>query len=221
MKKNSLFLLDESVRCDPDPVPGVGSGAGSASGGSVRPSGLRLAGLLLRGRRRARGSGTRSDTPIRVAHLRRRRQFPQSKVLSGSLQESAQPERLPHQGKETRVRGGSERQRPVSILGYVLRFSRVDRLLPSSKSVRRGSRDCLAHHHPQPRDIVQRGKVGQRGKLGPRPRPCLQAQRSTLVYIFKVIGQAELLVRYGGVNPKDIRGMRAPFLAVGGDTMFR
>jgi len=37
----------------------------------------------------------------------------------------------------------------------------------------------------------------------------------------EVIGQAELLVRYGGVNPKDIRGMRAPFLAVGGDTMFR
>ena len=32
---------------------------------------------------------------------------------------------------------------------------------------------------------------------------------------------AEMLVRYAGVNPKDIKGMRAPFLAVGGDTMFR
>ena len=30
-----------------------------------------------------------------------------------------------------------------------------------------------------------------------------------------------MLVRYAGVNPKDITGMRAPFLAVGGDTMFR
>ena len=38
---------------------------------------------------------------------------------------------------------------------------------------------------------------------------------------FKVIGMAEMLVRYAGVNPKDITGMRAPFLAVGGDTMFR
>jgi hypothetical protein len=37
----------------------------------------------------------------------------------------------------------------------------------------------------------------------------------------QVIGQAEMLVRYAGVNPKDIKGMRAPFLAVGGDTMFR
>ena len=37
----------------------------------------------------------------------------------------------------------------------------------------------------------------------------------------EVIGEAELLVRYGGVSPKDIKGMRAPFLAVGGDTMFR
>jgi len=37
----------------------------------------------------------------------------------------------------------------------------------------------------------------------------------------KVIGQAEMLVRYAGVDPKDIKGMRAPFLAVGGDTMFR
>jgi len=36
----------------------------------------------------------------------------------------------------------------------------------------------------------------------------------------EVIGEAEMLVRYAGVNPKDIKGMRAPFLAVGGDTMF-
>jgi len=37
----------------------------------------------------------------------------------------------------------------------------------------------------------------------------------------EVIGEAEMLVRYAGVNPKDIKGMRAPFLAIGGDTMFR
>lgn len=37
----------------------------------------------------------------------------------------------------------------------------------------------------------------------------------------EVIGQAEMLVRYAGVDPKDIKGMRAPFLAIGGDTMFR
>ena len=29
-----------------------------------------------------------------------------------------------------------------------------------------------------------------------------------------------MLVRFGGVNPADIKGMRAPFLAVGGDKMF-
>lgn len=36
----------------------------------------------------------------------------------------------------------------------------------------------------------------------------------------EVIGMAEMLVRYAGVNPKDIKGMRAPFLQVGGDQMF-
>jgi len=36
----------------------------------------------------------------------------------------------------------------------------------------------------------------------------------------EVIGQAEMLVRYGGVNPEDIKGMRAPFLQTGGDNMF-
>jgi hypothetical protein len=35
----------------------------------------------------------------------------------------------------------------------------------------------------------------------------------------EVVGEAEMLVRFAGVNPKDIKGMRAPFLAVGGDTM--
>ena len=30
----------------------------------------------------------------------------------------------------------------------------------------------------------------------------------------------DILVRFGGVNPADIKGMRAPFLAVGGDKMF-
>ena len=32
----------------------------------------------------------------------------------------------------------------------------------------------------------------------------------------EVVGEAEMLVRFAGVNPKDIKGMRAPFLAVGG-----
>ena len=36
----------------------------------------------------------------------------------------------------------------------------------------------------------------------------------------EVVGEAEMLVRYAGVNPRDIKGMRAPFLAVGGDTQF-
>jgi len=36
----------------------------------------------------------------------------------------------------------------------------------------------------------------------------------------EVIGEAELLVNFAGVDPRDIKGMRAPFLAVGGDTMF-
>jgi hypothetical protein len=36
----------------------------------------------------------------------------------------------------------------------------------------------------------------------------------------EVVGEAELLVRFAGVNPADIKGMRAPFLAVGGDKMF-
>jgi hypothetical protein len=36
----------------------------------------------------------------------------------------------------------------------------------------------------------------------------------------EVVGEAEILVRFAGVNPKDIKGMRAPFLAVGGDNMF-
>jgi peptidoglycan/xylan/chitin deacetylase (PgdA/CDA1 family) len=36
----------------------------------------------------------------------------------------------------------------------------------------------------------------------------------------EVVGQAEMLVKFGGVNPQDVKGMRAPFLAVGGDRMF-
>jgi len=31
---------------------------------------------------------------------------------------------------------------------------------------------------------------------------------------------AEILVRYANVKPTDIRGMRAPFLQIGGDNMF-
>lgn len=36
----------------------------------------------------------------------------------------------------------------------------------------------------------------------------------------EVVGQAELLVQLGNVAPGDVRGMRAPFLQTGGDTMF-
>lgn len=36
----------------------------------------------------------------------------------------------------------------------------------------------------------------------------------------EVIGMAEMLVRFAGVNPQDIKGMRAPFLQIGGDAMF-
>ena len=36
----------------------------------------------------------------------------------------------------------------------------------------------------------------------------------------ELIGMAEMLVRYAGVKPEDIKGMRAPFLQIGGDKMF-
>ena len=36
----------------------------------------------------------------------------------------------------------------------------------------------------------------------------------------EVVGQAELMVQLGNVDPKDVLGMRAPFLQTGGDTMF-
>ena len=36
----------------------------------------------------------------------------------------------------------------------------------------------------------------------------------------EVFGQAEILTRFAGVDPNDIKGMRAPFLAIGGDKMF-
>ncbi len=29
-----------------------------------------------------------------------------------------------------------------------------------------------------------------------------------------------MLVQFAGVDPRDLKGMRAPFLAIGGDTMF-
>ncbi|XP_034253709.1 uncharacterized protein LOC117652726 [Thrips palmi] len=37
----------------------------------------------------------------------------------------------------------------------------------------------------------------------------------------EVAGQREILAAYGGVKQEDIRGMRAPFLAVGGNKMFK
>ena len=35
-----------------------------------------------------------------------------------------------------------------------------------------------------------------------------------------MLGQKEILSAYGGVQAEDIRGMRAPFLAIGGNNMF-
>lgn len=37
----------------------------------------------------------------------------------------------------------------------------------------------------------------------------------------EIVGQREILSAYGGVRQEDIRGMRAPFLAVGGNKMFK
>jgi hypothetical protein len=37
---------------------------------------------------------------------------------------------------------------------------------------------------------------------------------------FLFLGQADLLHKYGGVKIEDIKGMRAPFLQIGGDNMF-
>lgn len=37
----------------------------------------------------------------------------------------------------------------------------------------------------------------------------------------EVSGQREILAAYGGVKLEDVRGMRAPFLSVGGNKMFK
>ncbi|XP_050424602.1 uncharacterized protein LOC126835818 [Adelges cooleyi] len=37
----------------------------------------------------------------------------------------------------------------------------------------------------------------------------------------EIVGQREILSAYGGVRQEDVRGMRAPFLAVGGNKMFK
>lgn len=37
----------------------------------------------------------------------------------------------------------------------------------------------------------------------------------------EVAGQREILAAYGGVKLSDVRGMRAPFLSVGGNKMFK
>lgn len=37
----------------------------------------------------------------------------------------------------------------------------------------------------------------------------------------EVAGQREILAAYGGVKLEDVRGMRAPFLSVGGNKMFK
>ncbi|XP_075676890.1 uncharacterized protein LOC113790217 isoform X3 [Dermatophagoides pteronyssinus] len=39
-------------------------------------------------------------------------------------------------------------------------------------------------------------------------------------WLDEILGQKEILHLYGGVDPNEIRGMRAPFLQTGGDTMF-
>ena len=36
----------------------------------------------------------------------------------------------------------------------------------------------------------------------------------------EMVGQRELLSAFAGVSVSDIRGLRAPFLAIGGDAMF-
>lgn len=46
-------------------------------------------------------------------------------------------------------------------------------------------------------------------------------QFSTKKWAKEIAGQREILSAYGGVKMEDVRGMRAPFLAVGGNKMFR
>ncbi|XP_071532571.1 chitin deacetylase 1 isoform X15 [Panulirus ornatus] len=46
-------------------------------------------------------------------------------------------------------------------------------------------------------------------------------QFSTTKWAKEIAGQREILAAYGGVKMEDVRGMRAPFLAVGGNKMFR
>ena len=45
-------------------------------------------------------------------------------------------------------------------------------------------------------------------------------QFSKKKWLKEMAGQREILAAYGGVNIEDIRGMRAPFLAIGGNNMF-
>ena len=51
-------------------------------------------------------------------------------------------------------------------------------------------------------------------------KPKDESVESYLVTFSEVFGQAEILTRFAGVDPNDIKGMRAPFLAIGGDKMF-
>ena len=51
-------------------------------------------------------------------------------------------------------------------------------------------------------------------------KPKDECRESYLVTFSEVFGQAEILTRFAGVDPNDIKGMRAPFLAIGGDKMF-
>ncbi|XP_076053307.1 chitin deacetylase-like 5 isoform X12 [Oratosquilla oratoria] len=46
-------------------------------------------------------------------------------------------------------------------------------------------------------------------------------QFSTRRWAREVAGQREILSAYGGVKMEDVRGMRAPFLAIGGNKMFK
>ncbi|XP_063859403.1 uncharacterized protein LOC135100273 isoform X22 [Scylla paramamosain] len=46
-------------------------------------------------------------------------------------------------------------------------------------------------------------------------------QFSTTKWAKEIAGQREILSAYGGVKMEDVRGMRAPFLAVGGNKMYR
>ena len=69
----------------------------------------------------------------------------------------------------------------------------MDRLWPFTEHVFRWSRNCITLYLAQ-----------------------FCEQFSKKKWLKEMAGQREILAAYGGVNIEDIRGMRAPFLAIGG-----